>query len=61
MRPRMANFRPSNDMDFQNFAALATDRVKAQIVIGAGTYRGSMKYKSGAATIAKPKPIELCT
>ncbi len=61
MRPRMANFKPANDMDFQNFAALATDRVKAQIVIGAGTYRGSMKYNNGAAMIARPKPMELCT
>ena len=41
--------------------ALASDRVKAEMVIGAGTYSGSIKNNNGAEMIAKPKPIELCT
>jgi hypothetical protein len=35
--------------------------VKAAMVIGAGTYIGSIKNKIGAEIIANPKPIELCT
>jgi len=35
--------------------------VSAHIDIGAGTYRGSIKKRSGAAIIARPNPIEVCT
>ena len=59
--PIIAYLRPANEIDFQNLAAFARDRVSAQIVIGAGTYRGSIKNKSGAAMIARPNPIELWT
>jgi hypothetical protein len=37
------------------------DKVNAEIVIGAGTYIGSIKKRTGAEIMAKPKPIELCT
>ena len=30
------------------------------MVIGAGTYNGSIRKSTGAATMASPKPIELC-
>ena len=34
--PRIAYFNPANEIDFQNLAELATDRVSAQTVMGAG-------------------------
>lgn len=61
IRPRMANLSPVKDMKCQCFSALASDNVSAHIDIGAGTYRGSIKKRSGAAIIARPNPIEVCT
>ncbi len=37
IRPMMANFSPSKEIECQCLAALANDKVNAEIVIGAGT------------------------
>lgn len=57
--PKIANFKPRNEIERQWLYEFATDKVNAEIVMGAGTYSGSIRKRMGAATIAKPKPMEL--
>jgi hypothetical protein len=59
IRPTSANFKPEKEIELECLTALAKDKVKAATVIGAGTYRGSRKNKTGAEIIASPNPSEV--